>query len=68
MGMAGAAMLRVAAAESPVWRWGTVDFGSYSAAEQDAAALPSGAPLPDAQSNSLQVRCLMSADNSCAEA
>ena len=56
IGMAGAAMLRVAAAESPAWRWGSIDFGSFSAAaEQDAAAaLPFGAPLPDAQSHSLQ--------------
>ena len=55
IGMAGAAMLRVAAAESPSWRWGSIDLGSFSAAEQAAVALPSGAPLPDAQSSSLQV-------------
>lgn len=55
-GMAGAALLRVAAAESPAWRWGNLDVGSFSAARISMARLPAEAPAPDVQGTSLQAR------------
>lgn len=54
-GMASAALLRVAAAESPAWQWSSLDVGSCSAIGLSGMSSAMDMPALDVQGRSLQV-------------